>query len=86
VTLGRKPVELTVKEFDLLEQLMRHQGQVVSREALARDIWREFARTTPIDNVIDVHIARLRCKIDDGPVKMIQTIRGVGFMLSAPAA
>lgn len=86
VTLGRKPVELTVKEFDLLEQLMRHQGQVVSREALARDIWREFARTTPIDNVIDVHIARLRRKIDDGPVKMIQTIRGVGFMLSAPAA
>jgi two-component system, OmpR family, copper resistance phosphate regulon response regulator CusR len=81
VTLGGKPVELTVKEFDLLEQLMRHQGQVVSREALARDIWREFARTTPIDNVIDVHIARLRRKIDDGPVK-IQTVRGVGFMLT----
>jgi two-component system, OmpR family, copper resistance phosphate regulon response regulator CusR len=82
VTLEGKTVELTVKEFDLLEHLMRHQGQVVSREALARDIWREFARTTPIDNVIDVHIARLRRKIDDGPVKMIQTIRGVGFMLT----
>jgi DNA-binding response OmpR family regulator len=82
VTLGGQPVELTVKEFDLLEHLMRHQGQVVSREALARDIWREFARTTPIDNVIDVHIARLRRKIDDGPVKMIHTIRGVGFMLT----
>jgi two-component system copper resistance phosphate regulon response regulator CusR len=86
VTLGGQPVELTVKEFELLEHLMRHQGQVVAREALARDIWREFARTTPIDNVIDVHIARLRRKIDDGPVKMIHTIRGVGFMLSTPAS
>ena len=64
VTRGGQPVELTVREFELLEYLMRHQGQVVSRETLARDVWKETARTTPLDNVIDVHIARLRRKVD----------------------
>ena len=59
-----KPVDLTVREFELLEFLMRYQGQVVSRETLARDVWKETARTTPLDNVIDVHIARLRRKVD----------------------
>ena len=82
VTRDGRGVELTVREFELLEYLMRHHGQVVSREALARDVWKETARTTPLDNVIDVHIARLRRKIDaEGPVKLIHTVRGVGFML-----
>ena len=82
VTRAGKLVELTVREFELLEFLMRHHAQVVSREALARDVWKETARTTPLDNVIDVHIARLRRKVDfDQPVKLIHTIRGVGFML-----
>ena len=82
VTRGGRGVELTVREFELLEYLLRHHGQVVSREALARDVWKETARTTPLDNVIDVHIARLRRKIDaEGPVKLIHTVRGVGFML-----
>jgi DNA-binding response OmpR family regulator len=82
VTRGGRAVELTVREFELLEYLMRHHGQVVSREALARDVWKETQRTTPLDNVIDVHIARLRRKIDvDGVVKLIHTVRGVGFML-----
>jgi DNA-binding response OmpR family regulator len=82
VSRGSRPVELTVREFELLEYLMRHHGQVVSREALARDVWKETARSTPLDNVIDVHIARLRRKIDvDGQVKLIHTVRGVGFML-----
>src|SRR6187455_3574565 len=77
-----KPVDLTVREFELLEFLMRYQGQVVSRETLARDVWKETARTTPLDNVIDVHIARLRRKVDlDHTVKLIHTVRGVGFML-----
>jgi DNA-binding response OmpR family regulator len=75
-------VDLTVREFELLEYLMRYEGQVVSRETLARDVWKETARTTPLDNVIDVHIARLRRKVDvDRPVKLIHTVRGVGFML-----
>jgi DNA-binding response OmpR family regulator len=45
-------------------------------------VWKETARTTPLDNVIDVHIARLRRKVDaDHPTKLIHTVRGVGFML-----
>ena len=82
VVRGEQPVELTVREFELLEYLLRHHSQVVSREALARDVWRETARTTPLDNVIDVHIAHLRRKVDVEPaVKLIHTVRGVGFML-----
>ena len=82
VTRAGQPVELTVREFELLEYLMRFEGQVVSRETLARDVWKETARTTPLDNVIDVHIARLRRKVDvEFPVKLIHTVRGVGFML-----
>ena len=82
VTRGGQPIELTVREFELLEYLLRHQGQVVSRELLARDVWKETARTTPLDNVIDVHIARLRRKVDaDQSAKLIHTVRGVGFML-----
>ena len=82
VTRGGQPIDLTVREFELLEYLLRHQGQVVSRELLARDVWKETARTTPLDNVIDVHIARLRRKVDaDQPSKLIHTVRGVGFML-----
>jgi two-component system, OmpR family, copper resistance phosphate regulon response regulator CusR len=82
VTRNAQPVELTVREFELLEYLLRYQGQVVSRETLARDVWKETARTTPLDNVIDVHIARLRRKVDlDQSIKLIHTVRGVGFML-----
>src|SRR5436190_22325114 len=82
VLCAGQPIELTVREFELLEYLLRHEGQVVSRGLLARDVWKETARTTPLDNVIDVHIARLRKKIDlDHEVKLIHTIRGVGFML-----
>lgn len=82
VSRGGKIVELTVREFELLEYLLRYHGQVVSREALARDVWKETSRTTPLDNVIDVHIARLRRKIDtDERVKLIHTVRGVGFMV-----
>ena len=82
VTRGSAPVELTVREFELLECLLRHHGQAVSRETLARDVWKETARTTPLDNVIDVHIARLRRKVDaDHPIRLIHTIRGIGFVI-----
>jgi DNA-binding response OmpR family regulator len=75
-------IDLTAREFDLLEYLVRNCGRVVSREMLARDVWRETARATPLDNVIDVHIARLRRKIDDPfETKLLQTVRGVGFIL-----
>jgi len=82
VTRAAGTIDLTVREFELLEYLLRRHGQVVSREALARDVWQETARTTPLDNVIDVHIARLRRKVDVEPAaKLIHTVRGVGFML-----
>ena len=77
-----RTIELTTKEFELLECLLRNQGHVVSREMLARDVWQETARATPLDNVIDVHIARLRRKIDDPfDNKLLKTVRGVGFVL-----
>src|SRR3989442_4167090 len=82
VTRGGRTVELTSREFELLEYLLRHQGQVWFRVTLAREVWKETARGTPLNNVIDVHIARLRRKVDlDQPVKLIHTVRGVGFML-----
>jgi len=78
-------LELTAREFDLLLYLARNCGRAVSREMLARDVWRETSRFTPIDNVIDVQMARLRRKIDDPfPVKLLQTVRGVGFSLREP--
>ena len=84
VTRDGQALELTVKEFDLLHYLTRNVRQVVSRDTLAREVWRETARSTTLDNVIDVHISRLRRKIDlDHPVKLIHTVRGVGFMLRA---
>ncbi|MGA9632027.1 MAG: winged helix-turn-helix domain-containing protein, partial [Candidatus Acidiferrales bacterium] len=73
---------LTAREFDLLEYLLRQPGRVVSREMLARDVWRETARYTPLDNVIDVHIAHLRRKLDEPfSKKLLHTVRGVGFVL-----
>jgi len=61
---------------------MRHENQVVPRDTLARDVWREPMRGTPLNNVIDVHIARLRRKVDaEQATKLIHTVRGIGFML-----
>src|SRR5262249_3383613 len=60
VMRGGRSVDLTGKEFEMLEYLLRHGGHVVSREMLARDVWRVSARATPLDNVIDVTVARLR--------------------------
>jgi DNA-binding response OmpR family regulator len=79
---GARPLDLTAKEFEILEYLLRRQRTVVSREMLARDVWQVTARATPLDNVIDVTIARLRRKVDDPfAKKLIHTIRGVGFVL-----
>ncbi len=75
-------LELTGREFELLEYLLRHKDQVVSREMLARYVWKESARATPLDNVMDVHINRLRRKVDEPfDRKLIHTVRGVGFVL-----
>lgn len=82
VTRGELTLELTSREFDLLEYLLRHKGHIVSREMIAREVWQVKDRSTPLDNVIDVHVARLRRKVD-GPFdyKLVKTVRGVGFMV-----
>jgi two-component system copper resistance phosphate regulon response regulator CusR len=77
-------IDLTGREFELLEFLLIHRGTVVSREMVARDVWKTTVRYTSLDNVIDVHIARIRRKIDDPfEVKLLHTVRGVGFVLRA---
>jgi len=82
VIRSQQALDLTAREFDLLEYFMRNEGHVVSRETIARDVWKEGPRHTPLDNVIDVNIARLRRKLDDPfPTKLLHTIRGVGFVL-----
>lgn len=82
VTRGGEPVDLTVKEFELLVYLTRHARHVVSRDTLVREVWRETAASTTLNNIIDVHVSRLRRKIDrEGSVKLIHTVRGVGFVV-----
>ena len=77
-----RPLALTALEFTLLEFLLRHQGQVVSRDMIAREVWDDPTRGTPLDNVIDVHIMRLRRKVDPEAVtRLIHTVRGVGFVM-----
>jgi DNA-binding response OmpR family regulator len=77
---GNQEIELTVKEFELLELLLRHQGQVLSRSQILDHVWqydRDFA-----SNVVDIYIHYLRNKVDKGfKTQMIHTIRGVGYML-----
>ncbi len=76
-------VELTAREFDVLALLAQWRGQPVSRDLLAREVWKVNRRLTPLDNVIDVHLSHLRDKIDrDHAAKLIQTVRGVGFRLA----
>jgi DNA-binding response OmpR family regulator len=81
-TRGDRQLDLTTREFELLEYLLRHQDHLVSREMLAREVWKEPRRATPIDNVIDVQMARLRKKVDaEGRLRLIHTVRGVGFVV-----
>ena len=75
-------LELTMREFDVLLYLLQNRGRTVSREMLAKDVWHETSRFTPIKNVIDVQMARLRRKLDDPfQQKLLRTVRGVGFIL-----
>jgi DNA-binding response OmpR family regulator len=82
VTRGGALIQLTTKEYALLEYLMRRQRQVVSRADIAEHVWDDSF--DPMSNLIEVYIQRLRRKIDDGrSVKLIQTRRGAGYTLSA---
>jgi two-component system OmpR family response regulator len=80
---GRR-IDLLPREFRLLEYMMRHQGRLVTRAMLFREVWNY--KFVPESNLVDVHIGRLRRKIDqpnDAP--MIYSVRGQGFVLHAPA-
>jgi DNA-binding response OmpR family regulator len=75
-------IPLTPREVDVLEYLMRNQGQTVSREMLERDVWKQPHRMTSLDNVIDVQMMRLRKKVDlEGTERLIHTLRGVGYQM-----
>ena len=82
VRRGGRKVDLTAKEFELLEHLAGAGPQIVSRDTLACEVWSDTAGSTTLDNVIDVHISRLRRKIDlDRGPRLLHTVRGVGFVL-----
>jgi two-component system copper resistance phosphate regulon response regulator CusR len=83
---GRE-IPLTPREVDILEYLLINQDQVVTREMLERDVWKQTRRFTSLNNVIDVQIMRLRRKVDDGCTeKLIHTLRGVGYRLGKEAS
>ncbi|MFT5495054.1 MAG: two-component system copper resistance phosphate regulon response regulator CusR [Kiritimatiellia bacterium] len=86
MAVGPHQVDLAPREFDLLTYLLEHSDSVVSREMIARDVWQVRARATSINNVIDVHISRLREKLAEaGRPGLILTVRGVGFIIHANA-
>ena len=75
-------ISLTPREVDVLEYLLRYQGQIVTREMLERDVWKQTHRMTSLDNVIDVQMMRLRRKVDgEAAERLIHTLRGVGYRL-----
>jgi two-component system, OmpR family, response regulator len=81
---GTSDIDLQPREFRLLEYLMRHAGQVVTRTMLLESVW-EY-HFDPQTNVIDVHISRLRSKIDKGfDLPLLHTVRGAGYMIRARA-
>lgn len=82
VTRAGKRIELQPREFRLLEYLLRHKEQVVTRTMMLEGVW-EY-HFDPGTNVVDVHVSRLRRKIDDGfATPLVHTIRGAGYMLGA---
>jgi two-component system OmpR family response regulator len=81
---GQRELELLPREFQLLEYMMRREGQVLTRAMLLENVWNY--RFVPQTNLVDVHIGRLRRKVDaSGEPPMILSIRGAGFQLRAPA-
>jgi two-component system OmpR family response regulator len=82
VMRGERPIALQPREFKLLEYLMRHAGQVVTRTMLLENVW--DYHFDPQTNVIDVHISKLRQKIDaDTERPLLRTVRNAGYMVSA---
>ena len=83
VRRGERPIELTAKEFSLLEYLMRHPNHLITREMAEEHLWSYDHLIA--SNVVDVYIRRLRIKIDDpSDVKLLETVRGAGYRLHVP--
>jgi two-component system OmpR family response regulator len=83
VTRGGEDIPLQPREFRLLEYLLRHAGQVVTRTMLLENVW--DYHFDPQTNVIDVHVSRLRSKIDKGQgAQLLHTVRGSGYMIRDP--
>src|SRR6185503_6830453 len=83
VTRGVEPIDLAPKEFGILEYMMRNRGRPLSRTMIVEHVWdMDYDGLT---NIVDVYIRHLRSKIDDRfPQKLIQTVRGIGYMIEAP--
>ncbi len=80
VRRAKRLIKLTAKEYALLEYMVLHAGEVVSRERISEHVWDEGY--DPFSNLIEVYIQRLRRKIDDGEsIKLIHTLRGAGYLL-----
>jgi two-component system OmpR family response regulator len=80
VTRGGKRIELLAQEFKILEYLMRHAGEIVTRTMLLEKVW-DFS-FDPTTNVVDVHVSRLRRKLEaEGDPPAIRTLRGAGYAL-----
>jgi two-component system OmpR family response regulator len=83
VSRGSRSIHLLPREFQLLEYMMRHQGQLVTRAMLFREVWQY--KFVPHSNLVDVHMGRLRRKIDrPDEAPMIYSMRGQGFVIRAP--
>ena len=84
VTRSERSIELTAREFSLLEHLMRSPGRVLTRVEICERVW--DYNFDPGTNLVDVYVQRIRKKVDgDFPVKLIETIRGVGYRIRADA-
>ncbi|HUZ72157.1 MAG TPA: response regulator transcription factor [Stellaceae bacterium] len=84
VRRGGKEIDLQPREFRLLEYLMRHSGEVVTRTMLLENVW-DF-HFDPRTNVVETHVSRLRSKVDKGfGVELIHTVRGAGYCVRAPS-
>jgi two-component system OmpR family response regulator len=83
VTRAGETIELTTREFALLELLMRNAGTVLSRDTILDHVWDDAFDS--FSNVVDVHVRNLRRKIDRGGPSLIETVRGVGYVVRAPS-
>jgi two-component system copper resistance phosphate regulon response regulator CusR len=84
VRRGGKPIELTSKEYSLLDYLAANAGRVLSRTMIVEHVWDESFES--LTNIVDVYVRHLRAKVDDPfPTRLIHTVRGVGYLLKEPA-